>query len=85
MHTLRDNSLSKTRKKFIDILNWQRKIKIGNDYNQTKRINHFEYLKIPIIVKQISRKTIKFNDEEFDPGSGWTLAAGLTHASRGVT
>ena len=23
-------------------------------------------------------------DEEFDPGSGWTLAAGLTHASRGV-
>ena len=22
---------------------------------------------------------------EFDPGSGWTLAAGLTHASRGVT
>ena len=25
------------------------------------------------------------NNEEFDPGSGWTLAAGLTHASRGVT
>ena len=25
-----------------------------------------------------------FNDEEFDPGSGWTLAAGLTHASRGA-
>ncbi len=24
-------------------------------------------------------------DGEFDPGSGWTLAAGLTHASRGVT
>ena len=24
----------------------------------------------------------KNNDEEFDPGSGWTLAAGLTHASR---
>ncbi len=24
-------------------------------------------------------------NEEFDPGSGWTLAAGLTHASRGVT
>ena len=22
---------------------------------------------------------------EFDPGSGWTLAAGLIHASRGVT
>ena len=23
-----------------------------------------------------------FNSGEFDPGSGWTLAAGLTHASR---
>ena len=23
-------------------------------------------------------------NEEFDPGSGWTLATGLTHASRGV-
>ena len=23
-------------------------------------------------------------DEEFDPGSGWTLATGLTHASRGA-
>ena len=31
-------------------------------------------------------KTIKNNsyNEEFDPGSGWTLAAGLTHASRGA-
>ena len=26
-----------------------------------------------------------FYNEEFDPGSGWTLATGLTHASRGVT
>ena len=23
-------------------------------------------------------------NEEFDPGSGWTLATGLTHASRGA-
>ena len=30
--------------------------------------------------------TIHFNfyNGEFDPGSGWTLAAGLTHASRGA-
>ena len=28
---------------------------------------------------------LKLYNEEFDPGSGWTLAAGLTHASRGVT
>ena len=27
---------------------------------------------------------IKLYNEEFDPGSGWTLAAGLTHASRGA-
>ena len=25
-----------------------------------------------------------FYNEEFDPGSGWTLAGGLTHASRGA-
>ena len=30
-------------------------------------------------------KDIKqINNEEFDPGSGWTLATGLTHASRGA-
>ena len=28
---------------------------------------------------------LRNNNEEFDPGSGGTLAAGLTHASRGVT
>ena len=26
-----------------------------------------------------------FYNEEFDPGSGWTLATGLTHASRGAS
>ena len=26
----------------------------------------------------------QINNEEFDPGSGWTLATGLTHASRGA-
>ena len=28
---------------------------------------------------------IIFYNGEFDPGSGWTLATGLTHASRGET
>ena len=32
----------------------------------------------------IGIRTKKYK-EEFDPGSGWTLATGLTHASRGVT
>ena len=27
---------------------------------------------------------INYYNEEFDPGSGWTLATGLTHASRGA-
>ena len=26
-----------------------------------------------------------YYNEEFDPGSGWTLAGGLTHASRGAS
>ena len=30
------------------------------------------------------RSKLLYNGE-FDPGSGWTLAAGLIHASRGVT
>ena len=29
-------------------------------------------------------ETRYFYNEEFDPGSGWTLATGLTHASRGA-
>ena len=29
-------------------------------------------------------ETWYFYNEEFDPGSGWTLATGLTHASRGA-
>ena len=35
-----------------------------------------------IRAKDIKRKNS--NNEEFDPGSGWTLATGLTHASRGA-
>ena len=29
-------------------------------------------------------KRYRFYNVEFDPGSGWTLATGLTHASRGA-
>ena len=31
-----------------------------------------------------AKEIIFFYNEEFDPGSGWTLATGLTHASRGA-
>ena len=33
----------------------------------------------------LSKDINNFNNEEFDPGSGWTLATGLTHASRGAS
>ena len=34
--------------------------------------------------KIASEQIKKRYNEEFDPGSGWTLATGLTHASRGA-
>ena len=50
---------------------------------------YHRYMKNKTILRQsiyFSCRQIKTNyNEEFDPGSGWTLAAGLTHASRGVT
>ena len=36
------------------------------------------------IINWIVGKRYYYN-EEFDPGSGWTLATGLTHASRGAS
>ena len=43
-----------------------------------------ELLKIELNNIQLQSITIFLYNEEFDPGSGWTLAAGLTHASRGA-
>ena len=45
----------------------------------------FQYPLVVIRISSYVYRSLKNNDEEFDPGSGWTLAAGLTHASRGVT
>ena len=36
------------------------------------------------IVNSESYNLLKYYNEEFDPGSGWTLAAGFIHASRGA-
>ena len=44
-------------------------------YNQVKKINQSE------VNFEWVRQTY---NGEFDPGSGWTLAGGLTHASRAV-
>ena len=46
---------------------------------QQKWTGHSEILKSSLK----GFKHLNYN-EEFDPGSGWTLAAGLTHASRGA-
>ena len=44
-----------------------------------------EFQTIPLRLElKIYNKTFFYNGE-FDPGSGWTLAAGLTHASRGAS
>ena len=37
----------------------------------------------PILYRSETKQI--FYSEEFDPGSGWTLATGLTHASRGAS
>ena len=49
-------------------------------YNLSRSVNSFER----IIKCQDKLRDLKLYNEEFDPGSGWTLAAGLTHASRGA-
>ena len=45
-------------------------------------------LLIDLVLEQIINLSVEkkryFYNEEFDPGSGWTLATGLTHASRGA-
>ncbi len=48
-----------------------------------QRVRLYGFYKPRILLKRIIQ-IIKIYDEEFDPGSGWTLAAGLTHASRGA-
>ena len=47
-------------------------------------INRFWAAIIKQTICTFGTYTYKIYNEEFDPGSGWTLATGLTHASRGV-
>ena len=70
---------------FILFCTWARKGK--------KVFLHLRQLKYSIlhliqdfIISHRAKETIYyiFYNEEFDPGSGWTLATGLTHASRGA-
>ena len=55
-------------------------IYIGNELliRNPDRANDRLYSARDMVIKRY------FYNEEFDPGSGWTLATGLTHASRGA-
>ena len=54
-------------------------------YGKTRTVNIDidRYGILEQIINWIVGKRYYYN-EEFDPGSGWTLATGLTHASRGA-
>ena len=56
-----------------------------NEWNETRnrQLTWKRQLKIGILKTENNFLKI-FYKEEFDPGSGWTLATGLTHASRGA-
>ena len=58
----------------------ERKTTVNNPWKQGKWKNRF-----PEQRQNIPERVVKiFYNEEFDPGSGWTLATGLAHASRGA-
>ena len=69
--SLRDlhNSTSSTSIRKINFPDWYRQRSMTLDYNNGFRSEDIKN---------------NLNNEEFDPGSGWTLATGLTHASRGA-
>ena len=67
-------------------------VKEKNEKTEREKETEVYYLINRIIQRVIigvwARKTEankhKYDSGEFDPGSGWTLAIGLTHASRGA-
>ena len=67
-------------KKFIEKTELLYKKQVPRKYNLSRSVNFFGNYKCQDKLRDIK----KIYNEEFDPGSGWTLAAGLTHASRGA-
>ena len=71
-------SEAKTRKKeFFKILKWTKRSERESRSTRVEIHETHDPARIKISVNN-------FYHEEFDPGSGWTLATGLTHASRGA-
>ena len=66
---------SKRKRKFFERFTYQQVV-------QVLKINTVNNLKINTNSEHRDKNNL--NNEEFDPGSGWTLATGLTHASRGA-
>jgi hypothetical protein len=64
---------------------WNYEVENQARYERSCQDNLLVFLKwdLGLVLKETKR--INFYNEEFDPGSGWTLAGGLTHASRGAT
>ena len=92
MHPLWGKSLGEKRKKISSLRYWIDSVRYQLETVGIEQENR------PFWVQFFNLKSLKIrtelfnygevqqnNDEEFDPGSGWTLAAGLTHASRTVT
>ena len=65
--------------KFIEKTDLLYKKQVPRKNNLSRSVNFFGNYKC-----QDKLRDLKIYNEEFDPGSGWTLAAGLTHASRGA-
>ena len=68
---------------------WNQRLKSKVRNENTNRQNNLIYIYFRPVqtiwtVDTIFGITDIIYNEEFDPGSGWTLATGLTHASRGV-
>ena len=70
---------------FRQRIRWQRTREIWNGWEDRDSVCQTLVLRYEGDTKT-SQKVKENNsyNEEFDPGSGWTLAAGLTHASRGA-
>ena len=62
---------------------WRLSTKIFSNKGNNSTLDFGQVIRARQIIQNTNKKNIY--NEEFDPGSGWTLATGLTHASRGAS
>ena len=69
---------------FERVKSWQKSDWLLSHMQANKNLVNSNKSSLVLSVPDWKKETkIKKYNEEFDPGSGWTLATGLTHASRG--